>query len=248
MDTRKEISITDYNEFHDSFIIQKKIISENNFTYRILIAEINKYVKKSSKILDIGCGVGTLDFYFANKGNNVLGIDISSNAIRNARKNAEALNQKNAKFEIAKFPDKIQDGKFDFIIFTEVIEHLEDDDRALREIYKLLNKNGIVLISTPSKNAPLHRLGYAKGFDKRVGHLRRYKVKDLVKKCEENGLEVLETKKIEGILRNSLFLSPIAGKFVRFVKFYISDIVTLVDNLTVPIFGESNIIVVARKR
>jgi 2-polyprenyl-3-methyl-5-hydroxy-6-metoxy-1,4-benzoquinol methylase len=138
-------------------------------------------------------------------------------------------------------------GRFDLIILSEVIEHLQNDDLALKRIHKMLNKKGVVIITTPSKHAPLYRLGYAKGFDKSVGHLRRYTIESLSKQCREAGLTVVETRKIEGILRNFLFLNPIAGEFVRFIKFFISDIVTFIDNLTIPIFGESNIIIVARK-
>ncbi len=238
----------DYDDFHTSTSPQLKFITEKNFTYRLLLEEINKYIKANEKILDIGCGAGTLGLYIGKKRKQAVGIDISRKAVESANESAKRLNLKNVIFEVINFPMQIPKGKFDFIIFTEVIEHLEDDNQALKQIYKLLNKGGIVLISTPSKNAPLHRLGYARGFDKRVGHLRRYTVEELTKKCAENGLVVIETKKIEGILRNFLFLSPKAGKLVRFVKFFISDLITFIDNLTVPIFGESNIIVVARKK
>ena len=54
-------------------------------------------------------------------------------------------------------------------------------------------------------------------------------------------------KKNEGILRNFLFLNPIAGKFIRFIKFFLVDVVTYLDNATVPLFGESDLIVVLEK-
>ena len=241
-------SLKKYEDFHNITSIQKSLIKDDNFTYRLIIEIAKKYVKPEFKILDVGSGAGTLALYFGSKGNNVLGIEISKRAVSIANQSAKLLGLKNVKFIEKKFPEEKPDRKFDCIIFTEVIEHLEDDNEALKQIYKLLNKGGIVLISTPSKNAPLHRLGYARGFDKRVGHLRRYTEEELTKKCAENGLVVIETKKIEGVLRNFLFLSPTAGKLVRFIKFFFSDIATFIDNLTVPIFGESNIIVVARKK
>ena len=151
------------------------------------------------------------------------------------------------KFKLVDFPEQKVSEKFDLIIFSEVIEHLREDNLALKKIYNMLNNKGLVIITTPSKNAPLHRLGYAKRFDKRVGHIRRYTIQDLSKQCEYVGFKIVETYKIEGILRNFLFLSPTAGKLVRFIKFFISDVVTFIDNLTIPIFGESNIIVVVRK-
>lgn len=236
-----------YDKFHKKTSIQRKLIDENNFTYRLLIPEINKYLKTPKKILDIGCGAGTLSLYYAKKGNNVTGIDISKNAVGSANESAKILRLNNVRFSQVNFPKSLPVGKYDFIILTEVLEHLKDDELALRKINSLLNKGGILFISTPSQNAPLYKLGLLSGFDKEVGHLRRYSIDELVKKCEKNGLTVVETKKTEGIIRNFLFTNPYAGKVVRFIKFQISDMVTVVDNMTVPIFGESNIFVVAKK-
>lgn len=238
-----------YNVFHQGIKQQSKIISRNNFTYRHIIQTVEKYLKsKNAKVLDIGCGAGTVDFYLASKGNRVLGFDISPKAIKACNESARIMGlDKLARFKVVNFPNQSIDDKFDLVIFSEVIEHLKDDTLALVKINKMLNKNGILILTTPSKHAPLYRLGYAKGFDKRVGHLRRYAIQDLSKKCEANGFKIIETHRIEGILRNFLFLNPYAGKFVRLIKFFLSDLVTFIDNLTIPIFGESNIILVARK-
>jgi 2-polyprenyl-3-methyl-5-hydroxy-6-metoxy-1,4-benzoquinol methylase len=236
-----------YNKFHKKTTVQSKIIRDNNFTYRILLETINKYVNNKKSILDIGCGAGTLCLYYTSKGHKVLGVDISSKAVESAKQSAKFLNLKNAQFQTIPFPKVVPQGKFDFIIFTEVIEHLEDDDLALKKIFSILRPGGICVISTPSKNAPLHRLGLAKDFDKSVGHLRRYTLEELVKKSKSCGFQVLQTKKTEGIIRNFLFLNPIAGKFVRFIKFFLSDWATYIDNISLKLFGESNIFVVLKK-
>jgi len=244
MSTRKNL----HERYHSRTRWQSKIIKDNNFTYRILISVINKYVKKPSlRILDIGCGAGTLSFYLANKGHNVLGIDISSKAIKECNASKKALGLKNTDFQRVDFPDRIPNGKFDVIIFTEVIEHLEDDKKALQSIYKLLKPNGLMILSTPSDTAPLHKLGLTKKFDQEVGHLRRYSLIELESLIKKSGFNIIETRKTEGVLRNFLFINPLAGKMIRFIKFFISDIVTFTDNLTIPIFGYSNIIIVARK-
>lgn len=239
-----------YNDFHKSTSAQKKVIKDDNFTYRLLLSELNKYIKPKDKILDIGCGAGTLCLYFANKGHQVLGIDISDKAVLDAKNSANVMGFKNVKFESMPFPEKFPSGKFDFIIFTEVIEHIENDELAIRKINQLLNSRGRVLVSTPTISAPLHRLGYTRGFDKRVGHLRRYSEKQIVNILEKNGFKILEKKKIEGIIRNFLFLNSIAGEFVRILNHYslLSSLFTKIDYLTIPLFGNSNIIVIAEKK
>ncbi|QQG40482.1 MAG: methyltransferase domain-containing protein [Candidatus Levyibacteriota bacterium] len=236
-----------HEDFHKNTHIQKRLINVNNFTYRIIISVINKYLKGKKKILDIGCGAGTICLYLAGKGYDVLGIDISQNAINSCNESAKVLGLENVNFERKTFPTEIPNDKFDYIICSEVIEHLEDDDFALKKIYALLKPNGIAIFSTPSENAPLYKLGLAKEFDDKVGHLRRYTVEKLVAKCKTNNFSILETRKTEGVLRNFLFLNPVAGKFVRFIKFFISDIVTFFDEISLRLFGESQIFVVVKK-
>lgn len=107
---------------------------------------------------------------------------------------------------------------FDFIICLEVIEHIEDDKKALKNMFNLLKPSGKLIISTPSKNAPLYKLGVAGKFDKRVGHLRRYSLEELERMLDEVGFTILESYKKEGIIRNFLFLNPIAGKLIRFIR------------------------------
>lgn len=238
-----------HENYHNKTGVSIKIVSKNNFTYRILIDVINRYLKNRAYILDIGCGAGTLSFYVSNLGNKVLGIDISKKAIEECKKSAKKMKLKNVRFIQAEFPNFSFSTKFDTVIFTEVVEHLPDDTSALKKIYSILKKDGLLIISTPSINAPLHKLGLTTRFDAEVGHLRRYELKQFKKLIIISGFKILETKKTEGILRNFLFVNPYAGKFVRFLNFseFLSDIVTFLDKITLNFFGESNYIIVARK-
>ena len=47
-----------------------------------------------------------------------------------------------------------KDGEFDFVFCTEVLEHIPDDARAIREISRVLRPGGLTLISTPTPPAP----------------------------------------------------------------------------------------------
>lgn len=237
-----------YEKYHKKSRAQYKIIRENNFTYINILPILNSCLNKNVKtILDIGCGSGTISLYLASKGYKVKGIDISKKAIDACGESAKNIGLKNVEFEICEFPKKKPTGKFDLIFFSEVIEHLPDDELALQKIHKLLNPGGILFLSTPSKNAPLHRLGYAKKFDKEVGHLRRYTVQELREKLKRNGFKVNKVYKKESILRSFLFLNPITGKFIRFIKFFLVEIVTTIDNALAKISGESQIIIVSKK-
>jgi hypothetical protein len=132
-------------------------------------------------------------------------------------------------------------------LFTEVIEHLPDDNMALKSIYKLLKPNGTLFLSTPSSNAPMHKLGLAKEFDKKVGHLRRYSKKEITSLIKKNNFKILEVVENEGVIRNFFFLNDHAGKLIRYFKFFIADIITFIDNLSIKLFGESNYFIIAKK-
>lgn len=50
-----------YNNFHKKSVAQNKLISEDNITYRLVISVLNKFAtRKNMKVLDYGCGEGTL--------------------------------------------------------------------------------------------------------------------------------------------------------------------------------------------
>jgi 2-polyprenyl-6-hydroxyphenyl methylase/3-demethylubiquinone-9 3-methyltransferase len=201
-------------------------------------------------VLDIGCGVGTIDFYMASQGKKVTGIDISQNSISIAKKNASFFKLDNKiDFCVLKFPRSSPKGKYGIVVCSEVLEHIKYDKIAVEKINALLVEDGILIASSPSKNSPLYRLGLLNKFEKHVGHLRRYTEGSFRKLFESSGFKILETKKTEGILRNFLFTNSIGGFLLKILKRWpLSSIVTFIDDLTIPILGESNIYLVARKK
>lgn len=238
-----------YDYFHRDTKPLKLVIERNNFTYRNLLELLLKYSYLGKTFLDIGCGSGAISLFLTAQGKEVVGIDISKRAIESCIRSAGILKlEKRISFKTMKFPQETPRQKFDIIVCSEVLEHIKDDKRTLKKIYYLLQPSGLLVISVPSKNAPLYRLGFARKFDAKVGHLRRYGLEQLVNLCEKIGFNILETRKAEGILRNFLFLNSIAGKMIGFIKGPISDLVAALDNITLKLFGESQIFVVAQKK
>lgn len=238
-----------HEKYHKKTRSQSKIISSNNFTYKIILPILNKYITGTkNKVLDVGCGSGTISLFLADKGNIVHGIDISSQAIRACQKSAKNLGIKTASFSALDLTrNNLDSRKYNVILLLEVLEHLENDDAILRHLHSKLYKKGLLILSTPSINAPLHRLGLAKKFDKRVGHLRRYSDTDLKKKVKLAGFDIVVIKRNEGIVRNLLFTNSTLGNFVRFIKFFLVEWVTQLDNFSLKLFGESDFIIVAQK-
>lgn len=238
-----------YEGFHGKTKAQKRIINNKNFTYRVLIDVINNNVHQlqSKKVLDIGCGAGTVSFYLASKKARIWGIDISQRAIQKCVQTAKNLSlQKQARFFCGTLDTLKNNSKFDLVICSEVIEHIENDREFLKDIYKILKKGSVLILSTPSKNAPLYKIGFARKFDKRVGHLRRYLPEEIEELVKSVGFSIKEVKLTEGVLRNFLFLTKF-GWLIKLFRGIISDLVTLFDNISLKIFGESQIFIVAVK-
>ncbi len=99
---------------------------------------------KPCKVLDVGCGEGFYAIYLASKEFDVTGIDISENAITNAKENAAKQNVK-VKFIAIDIIDldKIN-NKFDFIFEWAILHHIIPKQRQkyVENIKGILNKGG----------------------------------------------------------------------------------------------------------
>lgn len=105
-----------------------------------IIGMLCRHYYPKGKILDVGCGLGTTtDFLNEEQKKKYLGIDISEEAIKKARK-------KKATFQIIDFTNFKSSTKFDAIVFNEVLYYL-DERAALKQVLNLLSNNGIVIIS-----------------------------------------------------------------------------------------------------
>ena len=116
------------------------------------------------RVLDVGCGDG---FFLAEldrrgrlseRGWELQGIDVSPAVIANAQRWPYAFEQANLEQGIP-FPD----GSFDVVTAGEVIEHVYDPDRLLRESHRVLRPGGSLLITTPNLQAWYNRILFLAG-------------------------------------------------------------------------------------
>lgn len=242
-----------YEEFHKNTKAAVRIAKDNDFGLNHHLPIYRKYINKTDKVIDVGCGAAPMSLYFASKGMNVKGVDLSKRAIEANLKAKVYFGFENLEFACENFMDYSDDAIYDVVMMTEVLEHIPDDKGSLEKINKLLKDNGYLLMSVPSINAPLHKKyvkKYGKDpFDERVGHLRRYNAVQIFNLLHETGFELVEFKLCEGYLRNWLYNDNLGQFFMKFNRWFMKDIVTFVDDkFFTPIFGESDIIVVARKK
>lgn len=152
-------------------------------------------LKPNSKFLDLGCGEGRHCFgAYMSEEIDVFGFDMSLSDVGKAKENFDQFNEntstKSCNFGVAdakKLPFK--DNTFDFIICSEVLEHIIDYQSALSEINRILKPEGKLAVSVP-KFFP-EWICWKLSIDYQNtpgGHVRIFKFKELKKDIADYGL------------------------------------------------------------
>jgi len=141
---RKNTSLIYGDMYH-----QDRYVRERFKIYKDLLS---KYIKKGTKILDIGGYTGDL-LIILPKGIDYTVVDIDKEALKIARKKgAKTIN-----LDLERKPLPVNE-KFDVIVATEILEHLKDPEKVILQIKKILKKQGVVLVSLPNECTLYHRL------------------------------------------------------------------------------------------
>lgn len=107
------------------------------------------------RIMDAGSGPGVLTFQLARlfPDASVLGVDILDESVRACRAIAEKVGQQNIAFRKDRIENLEQKNTFDLVFCVDILEHLEDDFKALRGLYDAIAGKGILVLHVPA----LHR-------------------------------------------------------------------------------------------
>ncbi len=81
---------------------------------------------RRARVLSLGCGIGDTELLIAPQVGEVVGVDLSPAAVRQARADAERLKVKNARFEQGSFAE----GRFDAVMAIFFLHHLSEGDLA----------------------------------------------------------------------------------------------------------------------
>jgi ubiquinone/menaquinone biosynthesis C-methylase UbiE len=143
----REDKLLSYSEIYNWWKM-KQIISK-------MIHEESFNKNKEYKILDMGCSRGSdifrINREFAGFNINYVGYDIVPRDIKYAVSVARQKGIKNVSFKVANAEDPgFEDNTFDVITCSEVMEHQKKPKQVLRECYRILKPNGIIIITTPN--------------------------------------------------------------------------------------------------
>ena len=131
------------------------------------------------RVLDAGAGQGTMSRRLLERGLDVTSTDVSPEAVEVLR---ERLGERVLAADLTDLP--FEDASFDAAVLGEVLEHVEDDTAALREVRRVLRTGGVLALSVPGNPA---RFGPS---DRWAGHHRRYTRPELLEKVAAAELAV----------------------------------------------------------
>ncbi|MEA1955425.1 MAG: class I SAM-dependent methyltransferase [Campylobacterota bacterium] len=222
-----------YKNYKDGgYITNDAYISKVRFKYEktILNEKLDKFCKNSKRALDIGCGNGRYTKEFTKKFDEVVGIDLSKNQIkenkiRNKKENIKYLNEN--------FIDSKNNnlGTFDFIFVGDIFMYTnaKDIEKVFTSLIKLLNKDGLLIVRESSM-----KVGFEDYKSKNyVAYYRNKKFyksgvfnNNFLKSYRNHGYNLYDLGKYFSVFKNErdaikkypLMLDDIVSKFIQDTK------------------------------
>lgn len=204
-----------------------------------LLDLVRRQARADQRIVDFGAGIGTFARTLAAEGLRVLCIE------PDARQAAAIAG---AGLEVAPSLDEVADDSIDFLYTLNVLEHIEDDAAVLRLMHAKLKPGGRLLVYVPA-----FQVLYS-SMDRKVGHVRRYRRRDLAARVAAAGFRVERARYADAIG----FFASLAYRFAgndqgtlnrRALVLYDRVVFPLsraLDVVAWPFFGK-NALVLARK-
>jgi ubiquinone/menaquinone biosynthesis C-methylase UbiE len=188
------------NRFQD-FFENEKYVSLKNYLYNYLIRKraVEKEMQNEKKelVLEIGSGISPV----LTSWDRIMYSDLSSSALDRLKK----IHGKGLYVVADAMNLPFEDESFSHVISSEVLEHLEDDRKSLREIARVTKPDGVLVVTFP------HRHFYFSHDDRFVHHYRRYELKEMILRLEEVGFYPVYIKKVLGPLEKITMLAITIG-------------------------------------
>ena len=145
-------------------------------------------IEKNSNILDIGCGLGILAEKIANKANKIVAIDINKKNIAFAKKSHSRENIIYINADATKYQFE---ESFDYIILSNVLEHIKDRNSFLKKIRNLAK---FLLIRVPMITRgwlPLYKKKLGLEYRLDSSHYIEYSLDSFMKEMIKAGLKII---------------------------------------------------------
>ncbi|MDO8264964.1 MAG: methyltransferase domain-containing protein [Candidatus Parcubacteria bacterium] len=134
----------DIEEYYKSSLIVR-FIEEKRIKQIVNLIQ----TQEGDRIIELGCGAGHILEKIP--WGNLTGVDISETLLKKAEKRLQKRNAVLIKGNIEDLPQAVKNKKFDKIICSEVLEHVQNPGKVIDEILKIAHKDSVIVISIPNE-------------------------------------------------------------------------------------------------
>lgn len=192
----------------------------NNEIRRLYQAIIREVPKTAKNILDVGCGKAWVANYFCNRGVEVYSLDISHKNPWTALQKYPYENHYALAADAFNLP--FEEGYFDSIIASEIIEHVYDPQAFIASLLSKLKRKGILIITTPYNEKLKYSLCiHCNNLTPRHAHIHSFTEKSLLDYCPLDEIADYKTyafsNKALAMLRTHVILGWMSFKLWRIV-------------------------------
>ena len=105
-------------------------------------------IEKNTRVLDVGCGDGTLmEFLNTNKKVDIRGIEISKNKVQKCIEKGLTVIEGDAEKDLSQFPD----SSFDYVILSQTLQAFLDPEKVISELVAILTAYARFEVETNAK-------------------------------------------------------------------------------------------------
>ncbi|MBT9164964.1 MAG: Ubiquinone biosynthesis O-methyltransferase [candidate division WS2 bacterium] len=137
---------------YDSWIDQKIDSEKRQDRY---LAVIKRYFGnlRTKRILEVGCGTGGTIVAMRKEGSIVCGVDSFIDTLKIARLRGKINNQNNFLINASGEDLPFRCAVFDGVLSLQVLEHVQDIEKVVSEMYRVVRKGGFIYVETPNFNS-----------------------------------------------------------------------------------------------
>jgi len=192
-------------------------------------------LKPGDRILEIGCGIGSVVYELSKQGYDIRGTDISSEALEYGRKKYGDIRLEVQAAEILPYEDE----SFEAVLSFDLFEHIAEIDKHISEVRRVLRPGGYYLFQTPNKFSNIiYETLWTKSLRWRRYHPSLHSPGQLRRRMARHGFETrfVKMNPINEFTEKKLQKLRLLGKILRRVDFR-----------RMPLVLQTNLYVIANK-